>query len=99
MKEKYRIAIAESQPYIVVLIVIGLAVYLNSLIVVDNITVDVAQIIGYTLLTILIGFEIYSLILLKVKEVEKAELTSQIRLKDNTIEDLERDLDRLKNKG
>lgn len=92
MKEKYRIAIAESQPYIVVLIVIGLALYLNALIVADTITVDTAQVIGYGLLTTLIGFEVYSLILLKVKEVE-------LRVKDNKIEELEQELNRQKKLG
>ena len=69
MKEKWKTAIVDSMPYMVVLIVIGLAVYLNALIVQDSITLFVAEIIGYALVTVIIGFEIFSLILLKVSEV------------------------------
>ena len=87
MNEKYKIAIAESMPYMVVLIVIGLGLYLNSLIVVDTITIFVAEIIGYGLLTGLIAMEILQLILLKVKEVEKAQLLHTIKQKDEELED------------
>ena len=106
MENKYKIAISESTPYMVVLIVIGLGLYLNSLIVVDTITIFVAEIIGYGLLTGLIAMEILQLILLKVKEVEKAQLLQTIRQKDDKIEDqdekikdLERELRRQKALG
>ena len=104
MENKYKIAINESIPYMVVLIVIGLGLYLNSLIVVDTITILVAEVIGYGLLTGLIAMEILQLILLKVKEVEKAQLLQTIRQKDDYIEgqddkikELERELRRLQN--
>lgn len=106
MSEKYKIAISESMPYMVVLIVIGLGLYLNSLIVVDTITIFVAEIIGYGLLTGLIAMEILQLILLKVKEVEKAQLLQTIRQKEDQIEgqddkikELEAELRRQKQRG
>ena len=89
MLELYKKAIRESTPYMVVLIVIGLAVYLNALIVQDSITLFVAEIIGYALVTSIIAFEIFSLILLKVSEVE-------IATKDKRIEELEAELERIK---
>ena len=91
MLELYKKAVRESIPYMVVLIVIGLSVYLNALIVQDSITLAVAIIIGYALVTTIIAFEIFSLILLKVSEVE-------IATKDKKIEDLEIELKRIKNK-
>ena len=91
MKDKYRIAIVESTPYMVVLIVIGLAVYLNALIVQDSITLFVAEILGYVLLVVIIAFEIFSLILLKVTEVE-------IATKDAKIEELEKELKEMQNR-
>lgn len=90
MENKYKIAIIESIPYMVVIVVIGLALYLNALIVQDTITLEQAEIIGYTLLTILIGMEIFSLILLKVKEID-------IREGNSKIDDLEKELERIKN--
>ena len=106
MENKYKRAINESIPYMVVLIVIGLGLYLNSLIVVDTITIVVAEVIGYGLLTCLIAMEILQLILLKVKEVEKAELLQTIRQKneqiddqDGKIKDLERELRRIQQNG
>lgn len=90
MDEKYKIAIIESIPYMVVIVVIGLALYLNALIVQDTITLEQAEIIGYTLLTILIGMEIFSLILLKVKEID-------IREGNSKIDELEKELERIKN--
>lgn len=89
-QQKYKIAIIESIPYMVVIVVIGLALYLNALIVQDTITLEQAEIIGYTLLTILIGMEIFSLILLKVKEID-------IREGNSKIDDLEKELERIKN--
>lgn len=89
MLELYKKAIRESTPYMVVLIVIGLSVYLNALIVQDTITLSMAVIIGYALVTVIIGFEIFSLILLKVNEVE-------IATKDKIIEVLEKKLNELK---
>ena len=88
-QQKYKIAIIESIPYMVVIVVIGLALYLNALIVQDTITLEQAEIIGYTLLTILIGMEIFSLILLKVKEID-------IREGNSKIDDLEKELERIK---
>lgn len=89
MKEKYKIAVIESIPYMVVIVVIGLGLYLNALIVQDTITLQQAELIGYALLTILIGMEIFSLILLKVKEID-------IRTSNSKLEELERELERLK---
>lgn len=89
MKEKYKIAVIESIPYMVVIVVIGLGLYLNALIVQDTITLQQAELIGYALLTILIGMEIFSLILLKVKEID-------IRTSNSKIDELEAELNRLK---
>ena len=94
MKQAYKQAIIESIPYLVVMTVIGLALYLNALIVQDNITLKQAEIIGYTLLTILIGMEIFSLILLKVMEID---YTLDIKDKNKKIEELEKELQRVKN--
>ena len=99
MKQKYKTAIIESEPYIIVFIVIGLASYLNALIEQDTITLFVAIILGYVLLTAIIFFELMSLILLKVKEVEIAEKDTIIEKKDVIIEKLEADLLKLKNKN
>jgi len=93
MKQAYKQAIIESIPYLVVMVVIGLAVYLNALIVQDTITLMTAEIIGYGLLTGLIGMEIFSLILLKVKEID---YTLDIKDKDKKIEELEKELQRIK---
>jgi len=90
MNRKYTIAIIESIPYMVVIVVIGLGLYLNALIVQDTITLKQAEIIGYSLLTILIGMEIFSLILLKVKEIDIRESSSK-------IDELEKELERIKN--
>lgn len=89
MKEETKIALLESRPYMIVLAVIGLVVYLNALIVQDNITLLVAEVIGYVIVVIIIAFEIFSLILLKVSEVE-------IATKDAKIEELEAELKRQK---
>ena len=89
MKQKYKTAIVESEPYMIVFIVIGLACYLNALIEQDSITLFVAIILGYVILTVIIFFELMSLILLKVKEVEIGE-------KDAKIEELELKLNQIK---
>ena len=89
MREIYKRAIRESIPYMVVVIVILLVLYLNALIVQDSITLFFAVMIGYGLVTTIIGFEIFQLILLKVKEVEIAE-------KDVIIEKLDEELKELK---
>ena len=99
MQPKYKIAVVDSIPYIVIFIVIGLTVYLNALIVQDSITLFVAEIIGYSLVTVIIGFEIYSLILLKVKEVEIAIKNKKIEERDEKIEALEAELNRQKGLG
>ena len=98
MKQVYKTAIAQSIPYIVVIAVIGLALYLNALIVQDNITLDVAVVIGYILLTILIGMEIFSLILIKLAEIEKTILIEQNKVSQKKLNSLEKELDRIKNK-
>lgn len=90
MKPKYTGAIIESIPYIVVIIVIGLGLYLNALIVQDTITLATAEIIGYVLLSVLIIMEVFSLILLKVKEIDVRE--SNIK-----YEELSKELERIKN--
>lgn len=96
MTGKYKIALTESIPYIVVLFVIGLTVYLNALIVQDNISLSVAIIIGYVITTVIIIFEIFSLILLKVSEVEIATRDRTIEEKDKKIDELEFELNRIK---
>ena len=91
MKEKWKKAIVKSEPYIIILAVIGLTNYLNALIVQDSITLFDAVIIGYVLVTIIITLEVISLILLNVSEVE-------IAIKDKIIEALEKRLEIIKNK-
>ena len=99
MKQKYKTAIVESEPYMIVFIVIGLACYLNALIEQDSITLFVAIILGYVILTVIIFFELMSLILLKVKEVEIGEKDATIEIRDKKIEELEAELIRQKNRG
>ena len=89
MKEKWKKAIVKSEPYVIILAVIGLSVYLNALIVQDTITLFVAVIIGYVLVSAIIALEVFSLILLNVSEVE-------IAIKDRKIEELEAELNRQK---
>ena len=96
MLELYKKAIRESIPYMVVLIVIGLSVYLNALIVQDTITLSMAVIIGYVLVTTIIAFEIFSLILLKVNEVEIATKDKKIEEQDKVIVGLEKKLVEIK---
>lgn len=91
MKEKWKKAIVKSEPYMIILAVIGLAVYLNALIVQDSITLFVAVIIGYVIVTTIIALEVISLILLNVSEVE-------IAIKDKKIEELELELKAIKNR-
>ena len=91
-----KVALDETFPYIIVIGVIGLGLYLNALIVQDTITLRQAEIIGYVLLTILITLEIVSLIFLKTIEVEKRTLISTIADKDKKIEEFEKELERLK---
>lgn len=98
MKEKYKTGFVESIPYIVVLAVIGLALWLNALIVQDSITLFQAELIGYGLLTGLIGAEVFSLFWLKVIEVEKRQLLFKIEVKDKKIEQLVAEYNILKNK-
>ena len=92
MKEKWIKAIVKSEPYMIILAVIGLSVYLNALIVQDSITLFVAVIIGYVIVTVIIALEVISLILLNVSEVELA-------IKDKKIEWLESELKRQKGLG
>jgi len=91
MKEKWKKAIVKSEPYMIILAVIGLSVYLNALIVQDSITLYVAVIIGYAIVTTIIALEVISLILLNVSEVE-------IAIKDKKIEALELELKAIKNR-
>jgi len=98
MKSKYKIGIVESIPYVVVLAVIGLALWLNALIVQDSITLSQAELLGYGLLTGLIGAEVFSLFWLKVIEVEKRQLQSKIDEKDEKIEELIVEYNILKNR-
>ena len=96
MKEKYKIAVIESIPYMVVIVVIGIALYLNALIVQDTITLQQAEIIGYILITVLIGMEIFSLILLKVKEIDLRMSTSKIEELNKKIEEFEKEGSRIR---
>ena len=89
MKDKWKKALVKSEPYVIILAVIGLSVYLNALIVQDTITLFVAVIIGYVLVSAIIALEVFSLILLNVSEVE-------IAIKDRKIEELEAELNRQK---
>ena len=92
MKIEYKKALFESIPYMIVMGVIGLGLYLNALIVQDTITLLQAQIIGYVLLTILIGLEIFSLIMLKIFEIERRILQDDNEIKDKKIVELEKEL-------
>ena len=98
MKNQYKEALFESIPYMIVLGVIGLGLYLNALIVQDTITLLQAQIIGYVLLTIMIGLEIFSLIMLKIMEIDKRILQDANEVKDKKIDELEAELIALKNR-
>ena len=92
MKENWKKAIVKSEPYVIILAVIGLSVYLNALIVQDTITLGVAIVIGYVIVTVIIALEVFSLILLNLSEVE-------IAIKDRKIEELEIELKRQKGLG
>ena len=96
MKIEYKKALFESIPYMIVMGVIGLGLYLNALIVQDTITLLEAQIIGYVLLTILIGLEIFSLIMLKIFEIERRILQDDNEIKDKKIVELEKELVEIK---
>ena len=97
MKIEYKKALFESIPYMIVMGVIGLGLYLNALIVQDTITLLEAQIIGYVLLTIMIGLEIFSLIMLKIFEIERRILKDDNEIKDKKIVELEKELVRIQN--
>lgn len=96
MKSKYKLAFVESIPYIIVLIVIGLALYLNALIVQDTITQLQAESIGYGLLTGIIGAEVFSLYFIKVLDIEKRQLELDVKDRDKKIEEFALELNRLK---
>jgi len=98
MKSKYKLAFVESVPYILVLIVIGLALYLNALIVQDTVTQLQAEGIGYGLLTGLIGAEVFSLYFIKVLDIEKRQLELEVKDRDGKIEKFVKELERIKKK-
>jgi len=92
MKENWKKALTKSEPYVIILAVIGLSVYLNALIVQDTITLPGAIVLGYVLVSVIIALEVFSLILLNLSEVE-------IAIKDRKIEELELELNRQKGLG
>lgn len=98
MKSKYKLAFVESIPYIIVLIVIGLALYLNALIVQDTITQLQAESIGYGLLTGIIGAEVFSLYFIKVLDIEKRQLELEVKDRDKKLERLEKEYLEIKNR-
>ena len=98
MKIQYKQALIESISYLIVLTVIGLALYLNALIVQDTVTQFEAEIIGYVLLTLIIGAEVFSLYWLKVLEIEKRQLRIELNQKDKKLEALQAEYDEIKNR-
>ena len=98
MKIQYKQALIESISYLIVLTVIGLALYLNALIVQDTVTQFEAEIIGYVLLTLIIGAEVFSLYWLKVLEIEKRQLRVELNQKDKKLEALQAEYDEIKNR-
>ena len=90
-KEIIKKTIVESLTLIFILIVLGLTIYLQALVKQDTITLYQAEIFSY----ITLGFIIFFLILVLI--IEKGqEIIS--RRKDDLIENLEKELERLKNR-
>ena len=98
MKIQYKQALIESISYLIVLTVIGLALYLNALIVQDTVTQFEAEIIGYVLLTLIIGAVFFSLYWLNVLEIEKRQLRVELNQKDKKLEALQAEYDEIKNR-
>ena len=90
MESKYKIALIESFPYLIAGIVIGLAFWLQALIRQDTITLTEAEIYGGIMVGVIIASEVLSLYLLKLTEVEKRQLTTELQEKDKKIEEFEK---------
>ncbi len=92
MMDKYKVAIGEFIPYLFIFAIIGLAAWLQALIIPDMITQLAAQIAGYILLGFVIFFCICILFFEKVRDVEKRNLIDKNEELDKKIKELEREL-------
>lgn len=96
MKEKYKIAIGEFTPYLIIFGIIGLTAWLQALIIPDMITQLQAQIVGYIILGVIIFLGICALFYEKIRDVETRQLIDKNEELDKKIEQLEKELERAK---
>lgn len=101
MKPKTKIvierALIESIPFIIVFIVIGIGIWLQALIIQDNITLDEAELYSYFLLGALIFSEIVSLIYDKARDIEKRQLINEKDDLNKKIAEFEKEKNRIIN--
>ena len=96
-KQIIRRALIESIPFIVAFIIIGIGVWLQALIVQDNITLEQAELYSYILLGVLIFFEVFSLIVDKANDIEKRQLVDENEELNKKIEAFEKEKNRIIN--
>lgn len=101
MKAKTKVimkrALIESVPFMIVFIVIGIGIWLQALIIQDNITLAQAELYSYILLGVLIFFEVISLIYDKARDIEKRQLIEENDDLNKKIEEFEKEKERIEN--
>ena len=96
MKEKYKIAIGEFTPYLIIFGIIGLTAWLQALIIPDTITQLQAQIGGYIILGTVIFLGICVLFYEKIRDVENRELIDENEDLNKKIKQFEKELEEAK---
>ena len=96
MKEKYKIAIGEFTPYLIIFGIIGLTAWLQALIIPDTITQLQAQIGGYIILGTVIFLGICVLFYEKIRDVEKRQLIDENDDLNKKIKQFEKELEEAK---
>ena len=81
----------------VAFIIIAIGVWLQALIVQDNITLEQAELYSYILLGVLIFFEVFSLIVDKANDIEKRQLVDENEELNKKIEAFEKERNRIIN--
>lgn len=101
MKDKtkfiIRRALIESIPFMIAFIIIAIGVWLQALIIQDNITLAQAELYSYILLGILIFFEVFSLIVDKANDIEKRQLIDENEELNKKIDAFEKERNRIIN--
>ena len=96
MKEKYKKAFWEWLPFCIIGVIIIFVIWLNQLIVQDNITLFQAEMMGFGFAALIVFLLMFYLYLSKVDEVERRDLERTVKKQDIKIDELEAELKRLK---